>query len=488
MTLATALLVLAGCASPVDLENRSLPPGQANVVDSAIDWPAERPFVLMSFSGGGSRAAALALYVLQVLQKNDDGSGRQLIDDIDVISSVSGGSVTAAQFGLYGPAGLSRLEPDFLTRDNMAELELQAVNPITVGRLLFGRYTRVDALRDLLDRQLYHNQRFAALVKPGHPTIILNATDMASGEVFAFTPQRFNEICSDLSALPVSVGVAASAAFPVLLSPVNLQDFSYPHCPGTPPVQQWITQDLQQPTARYLNLDEYEEARYANALQHGTGASRDIRYLHLLDGGLADNLGLSSLMEVIASPHAPVPVIEALNEGKLRRVVVISVRARSVSPSDLYSDARTPGILPMVNSVISNPIDAATSSIAAQGDALLQQLRDAARSASQGASFRGISIYYINVDFDELLPEQDHLRREVENIPTSWTIKPADLENLRTAATLLVTQSPCFQRLLQDLGNVSVGIASVASDACPQPLAAPTSHRRSRENIRSRVD
>lgn len=471
------LLLLVGCAAPVDLANQPLQPQQSNVVADSLDWSPDRPLILMTFSGGGSRAAALALFTLQELQKHGDGEpGRHLIDDVAVISSVSGGSVTAAYFGLYGKSGLARLEPDFLARDNMAELELQAVNPVTLSRLIFGSYTRVDALRDLLDRQLFHHQTFAAVMPPGHPVIILNATDMASGEVFAFTPQRFNEICSNLSGLPLSVGVAASAAFPILLSPVNLQDFWYPHCPGNPSDEQWITDDLQHHATRYLDLDQYEAARYANALRHGRDAYRDIRYLHLLDGGVADNLGIHSLMDVIGSPHATVPILRAINEGKLRRLVVITVRARSTTPSPLNQQASTPGVVAMVNAVANDPINNATTSIAAQKKAFLDQLRAAVASAPPTADFRGLGIYDVDVDFDQLLPEQTRLRNTVEAIPTSWTITQTDLANIRLAATLLVNQHPCFQRLLMDLGQAPATDSAKVAQLCPQPLASPASN------------
>ena len=160
-----------------------------------------------------------------------------------MISSVSGGSVVAAWFGLVGPTRMDELNTAFLAQDNMATLEWQAADPVTLGRLVFGRYTRIDVLRDLLDRQLFHGATFAALRRPGAPFVMLNATDMESGEVFAFTPQRFDDICSDLGAI-ADLGwrccLCCLSGRSVADEPAQLH-YSYETCPGALPPAGWIT-------------------------------------------------------------------------------------------------------------------------------------------------------------------------------------------------------------------------------------------------------
>jgi NTE family protein len=94
--------------------------------------------------------------------------------------------------------------------------------------------------------------------QPGAPFVVMNSTDMESGEVFAFTPQRFDDLCSDLDQLPLSVAVSASAAFPVAFSPMSLRNYSYESCKR--PMPGWITADLTLPGPRYINLEEYKRA------------------------------------------------------------------------------------------------------------------------------------------------------------------------------------------------------------------------------------
>ena len=414
--------------------------------------------ILIAFSGGGSRAAALGLGVLdQLAATSYPSAGRavQLVDRIKVISSVSGGSVLAGWFGLVGPARMDELRDAFLAQDNMATLEWQAADPVTLGRLAFGRYTRIDALRDLLDRQLFHGATFADLRQPDAPFVMLNATDMESGEVFAFTPQRFDDICSDIGVLPISVAVAASAAFPVALSPMSLRNFSYGACLGAAPAPGWISADLTKQLPRYLNLEEYKRARYANALRNGPGRYRDEHYLHLLDGGLADNQGVHSLTDALVSPHSPVALLQAINLGQAKRIVVISVNARSDSESGVGRDAAVPGLLKVVNTVIGTPIDATT----AYANATLQELLDTLKSAAATGSlapgkplFAGMRVYGIPIDFDQFLPDQASLQKEVKDVGTSWTLSATQLHNVMEAGQLLLRQHPCYQRLLLDIG------------------------------------
>jgi NTE family protein len=103
----------------------------------------------------------------------------------------------------------------------MKELELDAVDSITWFRLTFGGFSRIGALESLLDERLFHRATLAELNQPGKPYIVLNATEMAGGETFALVPRRFDDVCSNHDLLPLATAVSASAAFPILLTPVS---------------------------------------------------------------------------------------------------------------------------------------------------------------------------------------------------------------------------------------------------------------------------
>jgi NTE family protein len=473
--LALLAMLAAACETIPDYPNRPLAQGAANQPPAdLIGADPNAPLILIAFSGGGSRAAALGLGVLDQLAAQSypaTGGPVPLIDRVKVVSSVSGGSVVAAWFGLVGPARVDELKTDFLERDNMKTLEWEAKDPLTLARLSLSSYTRIDALRDLLDRELFHGARFADLRRPGAPLVVMNATDMESGEVFAFTPGRFDDLCSDLDQLPLSVAVAASAAFPVALSPMSLRNYSYEECKGAIPGGGWISAELTLSLPRYINLEEYKRARYANALRNGTDAYRNEHYLHLLDGGLVDNQGVQSLTEVLVSPHSPARILDAINSGRVRRIAVIAVNARADKDNGVGGNPAVPGLLKVVNTVIGAPIDSTTARTNASLQDLVDRLKAAGASSAQAPGkplFAGLRVYDISVDFDQFSPEQRQLQIAVKNIGTSWSLSPIELQEAIEAGRILLRQHPCFQRLLLD---VNAGPApaepEVVRKSCP---------------------
>lgn len=455
------LLLTGGCAS-THVENTALQAGEANPDNRSIE-PAspDRPVILMTFSGGGSRAAALAESVLREMSQTrytgTDGP-HVLTEDVKLISSVSGGSVTAAWFGLHRGPGhwdgdLDGLRNDFLTKDNMAALELDAVNPITWFGLVTGSITRIEAEEALFNERLYHDATLAALNQPGKPYIVLNATDMAGGQTFAMVPRRFDDVCSKHDALPVATAVSASAAFPILLTPVHFQNYSE-GCQGQLRDGEWIKIDLSNPYTPYLNLAEYRDARYSNDLRRGPNPFRQIDHLYFLDGGLADNLGTQSLRSALIASYDDAQVLRAINEGKVRRLAVIVVNARSDPPNKLYQQPQTPGVVSQIQAVTSVPIDANTANSQVALSALLTEFAQAAAGAGSQAKFGGMQVYGVTVDYDQIpadTPAHRALRNAAKDVPTSWTLNGPQLQVTEEAGRFLLRRHPCYRALLADL-------------------------------------
>jgi NTE family protein len=484
------LVDLAGCAA-TRFENRPLAVGTTNAERRVVaQSTADRPLILVAVSGGGSRAAALGWAVLKELRNfsyTENGQARRLIDDIGVISSVSGGSVIAAQFALRGPDGLDDFEPEFLVPDNMRTLAIDTVNPINWFKLALTGSSRIDTVESLFDRELFAGKTFAALNQPGKPYLILNATEMASGEVFAFTPQRFDDICADLDSEPIAVGVAASSAVPIVLTPVALEDFSATNCRDAP-APPWIKDELSGRYAPYINLENFKLAQYADALRHGKDSSRPVDYLYLLDGGLADNLAIHGLLESISSPYAaPIvnehgsagpgdrTILRAINDGAIKKIAVLVINARADPASAIGQSPSRPGILKMIGAVTSVPIDSTTTSVDAQMALLLSDLNAAGAGGEGNPQFTGLRVYGIQIDFDLLPagdPQQRELRDKAKSIPTLWTISKDNLDVIEQAAKTLLDGQPCFQRLLLD-ENIKADFidANFADTGCPQAAA-----------------
>ena len=159
----------------------------------------EGTLVIVTISGGGTRATALGLSVLRALDRIVLADGRSLAQEVDVVSSVSGGSVVAGYFALKGRAGFDALERDFIRQDGISALLFDALNPIGLAKLATHGTERIDVLIDYLNQQLFDGASYQTLLDGGRrPFLVLNAADMVEGVPFSFTQRKFDLLCSDL--------------------------------------------------------------------------------------------------------------------------------------------------------------------------------------------------------------------------------------------------------------------------------------------------
>jgi NTE family protein len=103
-----ALVALAGCATrPVNPPITEVSPESGYTFQTRQKhFKSDENLVILAFSGGGTRAAAFSYGVLELLRRTEvvtaSGKKGRLLDAVDVITGVSGGSFTALAYGLYG--------------------------------------------------------------------------------------------------------------------------------------------------------------------------------------------------------------------------------------------------------------------------------------------------------------------------------------------------------------------------------------------------
>src|SRR5262249_19570917 len=104
-----------------------------------------RTLIILTFSGGGTRAAGLSYGVLQQLDTTPMGQGK-VLDGVDVISSVSGGSFTSMEFGMRGRDMLADFPQKFLRVPVQKMLFAAAyLNPKNLLKLMFDpNFHRID--------------------------------------------------------------------------------------------------------------------------------------------------------------------------------------------------------------------------------------------------------------------------------------------------------------------------------------------------------
>jgi predicted acylesterase/phospholipase RssA len=237
--------------------------------------------IVLALSGGGARAASFHLGVLQALRDTPGRDGRPLSEHIALITSVSGGSVLSSYYALHGDAGLDTFDAAYLGREWRVR---GPSSPFGVASAFRGGMNGPAQLATWLDDNIYHGARMSGL--GAGPRIILNATDLYNSTPFGFTQFFFDGLCSDVGQVRVADAVAASMAVPVAFRPVVAESFAS-RCAGP---AGWTSRVL---ADRAAGENVHQTAHAFQNYRGDTYAAQ--RYLHLVDGGVADNLGLLSL-------------------------------------------------------------------------------------------------------------------------------------------------------------------------------------------------
>ena len=286
-----SLLLFSGCATrPVNPPLKNYQESSETQFEKLERNRGNREdIVVLAFSGGGTRAAAFSYGVLEALRSIEiiDSSGRKirLLDEVDVITGISGGSFTALAYGLYGEKMFDVYEKSFRKRNVQGALVGRLLNPLNWPALLSPGWSRSELAAQLYDKILFHGATFADLDQTAGPAIAVSATDLASGSRVVFVPQNFDLMCADLSSFSLARAAAASSAVPVALSPLTINNYGG-SCGYREP--EWLRQfsasaNPPRPAGRLL--------KRLQELHRLDDATKD-PYFHLVDGAVSDNLGL----------------------------------------------------------------------------------------------------------------------------------------------------------------------------------------------------
>ena len=391
--------------------------------------------IVLMFSGGGTRAAALGYGVLEQLHKQQitiGGKKQSLMSNVDVVVGVSGGSVLAAYFALKGEETIPLFYKRFLHQNFQRQVVKQAFSMSNLPRLASPEYGRGDLLQEQFENYLFGKTTFRDLEKNAKgPFAIISATDMGIGERFNFTQEYFDPMCIDLGDLRLARAVAASSSVPMVFAPITLNN-NGGHCQYTLPLQ--LVSDSEAGKKQLQTRKEFFERfqKYSD--------SKNRPYIHLIDGGLTDNLGMRSLLDMTEMYPEKILTNKIL-QNNIRHIVVINVNAQNQVSSNLDKTAAVPGFRDVVSSIVNIPIDQ-------NSQESLRRFRTFVDQWNKDKQTDGISFSFVSLNLKDLPPSE--LREKVLNIPTSFYLPPEDVDNLRTAAAELMKQSLDYRNLLTE--------------------------------------
>jgi NTE family protein len=424
--LALAIATCACAQFPVNPPLARWEPGRPQIAS-----PNRRDdlLVLLAFSGGGTRAAAFAYGILEELRDTQvwiGGRSTRLLDEIDFVSGVSGGSFVAAYYGLHGDGIFRDFGERFLHRNVQRDLLLALLDPVNWVRLLSPLFSRSDLAAEYYDRRIFEGATFADLTRGPGIEVVINATDMERGSRFSFRQAELDYLCADLAPIPIARAVAASAALPGPLTPVILHSYAGT-CGFEPPA--WIAETLE------TRLGSRRRLRQAEILNSYLDPDR--RFVSLLDGGIADNLGLRFSFERTVEEGGFHALFDRAGLADTRQILVIVVNAETERElATRGSGLIAAGITTLLRTV--SGIQIRTSNFET-----IELVRTSFENWARELSKRGkhpVEFSLSDLSFENH-PDPGE-RAYLRNLPTSFALRDEAVDRLRAAGRALLRGSP----------------------------------------------
>jgi NTE family protein len=421
----------------------------------------------VAFSGGGKRSAAFghgALRGLRDLALTEDGLRRRLLDEVDYIAAVSGGSFPAMHFGLFRDKSFETFPREFLYQDIEAYIYGTYLLPWNWEWLFNPYYGSNDRMAEIYDRLMFHGATYKDLQAQGLPLISVNATDVANGQSFAFVQTYFDMLCSDMSRFRLARAVAASNGFPVVFSPITLTSFRA-HCgsgqpPGLVPPSAYGPGD----SLSRMALLGRSQARYLDP--------RQTEYVHLMDGGIADNLAMRAMLNGLLSVDTHDKAFQRIAH-QTWRVVILSIDGQAAADPTLPHQRVVTGLGQIFSAVSGTQIDAYNFETLLLADQQTRRLIEEIK-ATRCAEAREIAGHpcddvqgtFIHISLSNVTDEA--LRTRLQAIPTGLTIPKEDVDSLASLGEELVRNNEQLRAVLAGFDLIGFSPAQVTGRETPR--------------------
>jgi NTE family protein len=434
------LLLLSGCAAYGVIDNAPLSESVSaesySIKNKARGQVSEDLELILAFSGGGTRAAALSYGVLEELRDTTviiDGQPHRLLDEVDIISSVSGGSFTSAYYGLHGDRIFEDFKDKFLYRNVEGQLIRGLLNPLE----WLGLTGRTEMAVKIYEEDVFHGATFADMQRAGGPLILINASDLGYGVRFSFVQEYFDLLCSDIASFPVARAVTASSAVPLVFHPIVVKNYHDCKATGKP---DWMV------AAEKRMANDPEMTQVVRGLE--TYYDKDSReYAHFVDGGITDNLGLRAIHEIVQIAGGADAFYKKAGIKPPRYAALITVNASTDPETAIDMSNKQPSVAETI-SAISN-VQLHRYNYATQA-VLVKSMESMVELLSTPGN--PVMPYNVRVEFNDI--EHPEERRFFNNIPTSFHLSEEQVNRLIEAGRELLRNNPNYQRLLADLGGV----------------------------------
>jgi NTE family protein len=302
---------------------------------------------------------------------------------------------------------------------------------------------------------------------------------MGIGSQFSFVQSNFDLICSDLSSFLVARAVTASLSYTPAFTPITLKNYNDGRCGYATPG--WVRDALE----AGVESDPGVYAAARDVVSYENLPQRP--YIHLLDSGISDNIGIRSPALIFSIRDSPASQIDRIEDGTIKKLVVILVDAKPKTHFKGDLKSKPPGAITSVNTAATRPLanysyetvnllkrniretrnelaqyhrqrkacDDHAKVVCTQfdpGDGCYQSVRDDCFEkfhVSDNNRPLDVDIYIIHISFE--LIEDETRRDRFQSIPTKLQLPKEDIDLLIDLAPELINEEPEFHHLVQDL-------------------------------------
>ncbi|MGM0630846.1 MAG: patatin-like phospholipase family protein, partial [Pseudomonadota bacterium] len=409
----------------------------STLTSSALAGDPEGITLILAFSGGGTRASALSYGVLEELRDTNviiRGESTRLLDEVDFISSVSGGSITAAYYGLFRDKIFYDFKDKLLTRDLKDQIVSRVLNPVR----WFSSLGVTDHTARVYSEAGFGEYTFGDMLEKGPPYIAINATDLSQGARFSFLQDYFNLICSDLSTFPVARAVAASSAMPVLFDPVVLKN--YDTCDVTDSINF---------LSRKVTTGRHSVRNTASAaISYSNKEERP--FIHLVDGGVSDNLGLRIITDPVELAGGIVNYLKMIHGGDNystpQHFAIIAVNASVKANSSIDKSSVPPSMRQTLSAVTDAQLQLYNNETMDLLKVKLKHWVDESQTLE-----KPVEAHLITVELKSV--SSNRLSSRLNLIPTTLGLPEEEVELLIGTGRKLLRENPQFQKLLKSISS-----------------------------------
>ena len=438
------LLFLLTCCAPTYNIPKMPQDHVSGVKRDSVIYQDDSTLAIACFSGGGFVATEMCMQVMKHLDSihyktyvsRSDTIKNSLLDEIDYISSVSGGSFAAAALALYRDS-LEEFRARTVKRNMQLDLAIRW-KPWNWLKCVSPYYSRADRAAEYYDERIFFGKRFSDV---HHPKLWINATILKQGVHFLYTPDYFDAIGSEYDSFHVAWSVMASSAFPGGFPPIFVNNW------GSQIIRDSLMSIPKYRYAfknRYTDVDQYNKYELYNFFNN-----KKNHWIWNQDGGLAGNTGIRKVLDEWETGGV---INKAINNQPLKRMIILVVNACRFGTDNSTESGSAPKVLNVIFKTTTTAMDALTleriDEVQKRCDELWQFTMSMRQVDTWSNSFHLNDFerpYVIIVDGRNL--NDDSLKIMFNNLPTSFKLNKDQLNVIRLSVHNLLENNAEYNRL-----------------------------------------